>query len=254
MSTIEVERHDAVALIRMTRPEVLNALDPAMLTTLLTTVQGCAADASVRAIVLTGGPKAFTTGEDLITAATLDETAFRRQIGQFQALATALRFAPQPVVAAVGGAAYGGGLEIAVNCDVRIAADNARFACPEVEWSLTLSNGSSVLLRRAIGESWTRELLLFGAVLDADAALRVGLVSRVVPAAELEARALEMAQRAAAYAPGAMRLTKELLNADPRPWGHTVSAELEAVVEGFLDGSARERLRRFAERKRTRPS
>ena len=107
MSTIELERHDAVALIRMNRPEVLNALDPVMLTTLLTTVQGCAADASVRAIVLTGGPKAFTTGEDLIVAATLDETAFRRQIGQFQALATALRFAPQPVVAAVGGAAYG---------------------------------------------------------------------------------------------------------------------------------------------------
>jgi enoyl-CoA hydratase/carnithine racemase len=249
VSTVELERHDAVALIRMNRPETLNAFDPPMLDALVDTVRACAAATSVRAIVLTGGPRAFTTGEDLVKAATLDEPAFRRQIGQFQALATALRFAPQPVVAAVAGPAYGGGLEIALNCDVRIAADNARFACPEVEWSLTLSNGSSVLLRRAVSDSWARELLLFGAVLDAPAALKTGLVSRVVPLAELETTALAMAQKAATFGPRAMRLTKELLNADPRPWSATVAAELDAVVDGFTDESARERLRRFAERK-----
>ncbi len=250
MASVEVERDGAVAVITMNRPEVLNAFDPPMLSSLVETVRAVSADAAVRAIVLTGGSRAFTTGEDLVTAATLDEPAFRRQIGQFQELATALRFAPQPVVAAVAGPAYGGGLEIAVNCDARIAADNARFACPEVEWSLTLSNGSSVLLRRAIGEGWTRELLLFGAVLDAEAALRVGLVTRVVPIAELRARAIEMAQVAAGYGERAVRLTKGLLNADPRPWAATLDAETEAVVAGFRDESARERLRRFAERRR----
>ena len=250
MSTVQVDRDGPVVLIRMNRPEVHNALDPDMLDRLLGAVRETSADESVRAIVLTGGERAFTTGEDLVTAAGLSDVDMRAQADQFQELATALRFAPQPVVAAVGGYAYGGGLEIAVNCDLRIAGDNARFACPEVEWSLTLSNGSSVLLRRLIGEGWTRELLLFGAVLDATDALRVGLVTRVVPAAELERRALALAHKAADYARGAVRLTKELLNADPRPWQATLDAEGDAVMAGFGDPELRERLRRFADRKR----
>jgi enoyl-CoA hydratase/carnithine racemase len=252
MSTVEITRDGPVAVIRLRRPEVHNALDPDMLDRLLQTVRDTAGDASVRAIVLTGGERAFTTGEDLVTAAGLSEAQMRAQAGQFQELATALRFAPQPVVAAVGGYAYGGGLEIAVNCDLRIAGDNARFACPEVEWSLTLSNGSSLLLRRLIGEGWTRELLLFGTVLDAAQALRVGLVTRVVPVAELEEHAVAAAHRAAGYAREAVRLTKELLNADPRPWPATLDAEAEAVMEGFGNEELRERLRRFAERRRGR--
>jgi enoyl-CoA hydratase/carnithine racemase len=250
VSTVEVVRDGPVAQIRMNRPEVHNALDPEMLDRLLATVRHTADDETVRAIVLTGGQRAFTTGEDLVTAAGLSESEMRAQAGQFQELATALRFAPQPVIAAVGGYAYGGGLEIAVNCDLRIAGDNARFACPEVEWSLTLSNGSSVLLRRLIGEGWTRELLLFGAVLDASEALRIGLVTRVVPIVELEEQAMSLAHKAEGYARDAVRLTKELLNADPRPWGETLDAEVAAVMEGFVDPELQERLRRFAERKR----
>jgi enoyl-CoA hydratase/carnithine racemase len=257
MSTVEVNRDGPVAVIRMNRPEVHNALDPAMLDLLLGTVRAIAGDDSVRAIVLTGGQRAFTTGEDLVTAAGLSEGEMRAQAGQFQELATALRFAPQPVIAAVGGYAYGGGLEIAVNCDLRIAGDNARFACPEVEWSLTLSNGSSVLLRRLIGEGWTRELLLFGTVFDAADALRVGLVTRVVPIYDLEAQAVALAHKAAGYAREAVRLTKQLLNADPRPWPETLDAEAEAVLEGFGNDELQQRLRSFAERRaerrRTKP-
>jgi enoyl-CoA hydratase/carnithine racemase len=223
-----------------------------MLDLLLRTVRETVGDEDVRAIVLTGGQRAFTTGEDLVTAAGQSEAEMRAQAAQFQELATALRFAPQPVVAAVGGYAYGGGLEIAVNCDLRIAGDNARFACPEVEWSLTLSNGSSVLLRRLIGEGWTRELLLFGTVFDATDALRVGLVTRVVPVYDLEAKAVALAHRAAGYAREAVRLTKDLLNADPRPWQATLDAEGEAVLEGFGNEELQQRLRNFAERRRNK--
>jgi enoyl-CoA hydratase/carnithine racemase len=252
MSTVEVTREGPVAVIRMNRPEVHNALDPAMLDLLLRTVRATTADPEVRSVVLTGGSKAFNTGEDLVAAASLTPEQMKAQAAQFQELATALRFAPQPVIAAVGGYAYGGGLEIAVNCDARIAADNARFACPEVEWSLTLSNGSSVLLRQLIGEGWTRELLLFGTVLDAASALRVGLVTRVVPVYDLEAQAIAMAHQAARYAKEAVRLTKELLNADPRPWRETLDAEAAAVLEGFRNEELQQRLRSFAERKRHR--
>jgi enoyl-CoA hydratase/carnithine racemase len=253
MSTVEVTRDGPVALVRMRRPEVHNAMDPAMSSLLLSTVQEVSADDAVRAIVLTGGTRAFTTGEDLVTAAGLSDAEMRAQARHFQEIATALRFAPQPVVAAVGGYAYGGGLEIAVNCDLRIAGDNARFACPEVEWSLTLSNGSSVLLRRLVGEGWARELLLFGTVLDAAQALNVGLVTRVVPVADVEWQAMTLAHKAAGYARRAVRLTKELLNADPRPWPATLDAEAAAVLDGFGDPELQERLRRFAERKRGRP-
>jgi enoyl-CoA hydratase/carnithine racemase len=250
MSTVELRRDGPVAVVRMNRPEVHNALDPEMLELLVRIVRDTTADESVRAIVLTGGPTAFTTGEDLIAAASLDAGQVKQQAAGFQELATLLRFARQPVIAAIGGFAYGGGLEIAVNCDARIAADNARFACPEVEWSLTLSNGSSVLMRQLIGEGWTRELLLFGAVLDATSALRVGLVTRVVPVYDLEPRAIAMAHQAASYSATALRLTKELLNADPRPWQETLDAEAAAVLAGLENDELQERLRRFAERKR----
>jgi enoyl-CoA hydratase/carnithine racemase len=250
MSTVDLRRDGPVAVIRMNRPEVHNALDPEMLELLLEIVRETTDDESVRAIVLTGGSTAFTTGEDLIAAAELESAQAKRQASQFQELATVLRFARQPVIAAIGGFAYGGGLEIAVNCDARIAADNARFACPEVEWSLTLSNGSSVLMRQLIGEGWTRELLLFGAVLDATSALRVGLVTRVVPVYDLEPRAVAMAHRAASFSASALRRTKELLNADPRPWQETLDAEAAAVMEGLENEELQQRLRRFAERKR----
>src|SRR5690242_608927 len=103
MSAVEVTRDGPVAVIRMNRPEVHNALDPAMLDLLLSTVRAVSNDETVRSIVLTGGQRAFTTGEDLVTAAGLTEDQMRAQATQFQELATALRFAPQPVVAAVGG-------------------------------------------------------------------------------------------------------------------------------------------------------
>ena len=247
--TVQVERHDAVLLIRLHRPRVHNALDPATLARLVAAVEQACADPGVGALVLTGGPKAFTTGEDLTGALDLDEDRFKAQIGDFQRLATLLRQAPKPVVAAVGGFAYGGGLEIAVDCDARIAADNARFACPEVRWSLTITNGSSVLLRELVGEGWARELVLFGAVLDAEQALRVGLVTRVVPVEELEREALAMAATAAQGASEAVRLSKQLLNAGPRSWQQTLDAETEAVLAAFARPEARERLAAFARRR-----
>ena len=250
MTTVQVRRDGPVAVIRMDRPEAHNALDPEMLALLVEAVRERTADDTVRAVVLTGGPTAFTTGADLIAAARPDPVAAERQAALFQDLATALRFARQPVIAAIGGFAYGVGLEIAVNCDARIAADNARFACPEVAWSLTLSSGSSVLLRQLIGEGWTRELLLFGTVLDATSALRIGLVTRVVPVYDLERRAVAMAHQAASYSAGALRRTKELLNADPRPWQETLDAEAAAVLEGVGNDELRQRVRGFTQRKR----
>ena len=137
-------------------------------------------DPEARAVVLTGGARAFCTGDDLRAAQRLDVPAFRAQIETLQALASELWHSPTPVIAAVAGPAFGGGLELALNCDVRVAAASARFACPETKWALTITNGSSLLLRRLVGEGWAREIALLGTEVDAETALRIGLVTRVV--------------------------------------------------------------------------
>ena len=113
---------------------------------------------------------------------------------------------------------------------------NARFACPEVEWGLTLTNGSSVLLRRLIGDGWARELLLFGAVFDAETALRIGLVTRLVDVGQLEREAIGMAHQAAGFSPHAMRLTKRLLNDEYDSWESVLEAETGAVTAAFDSG------------------
>jgi enoyl-CoA hydratase len=243
---VENDVADHVALVRLNRPEVLNALNPAALDELVDVIERHAQDPDVRAVVITGGPRAFCTGEDLREATSLTSGQFLHQIEQFQRLADQLRNAPKPVIAAVAGPAVGGGLEIAVNCDVRVAADNATFSCPEVHWGLTITNGASMLLRDLVGDGWARELTLCGTTLDAVAAQRIGLVTRVVPVDELEDHALTLARKAAGFDPAAVALTKALLNADPRSWQAVLAAEKSAVTQGFHTEAVQARLASFA--------
>ena len=245
MASVEAKSEGGVGTIRLNRPEVLNAFDPPMMGDLRSAVDEAIASPEVRAIVLTGGPRAFCTGEDLKVAQTLSADEFRRQMLELQQLATQLRDAPKPVIGAVAGPAYGGGLELAVNCDVRVAAQSARFACPEPKWAMTITNGASVLLPRLVGDGWAREITLLGTVVDAELALRIGLVTRVVPDDELEAQAHAMAQGVAELDPDAVARTKRMLNADPSPWAEVLEREADAVVEGFRSPAARERLAGF---------
>ena len=248
MAAVETSTDAGVRTIRLNRPEVLNAFDPPMLRELQASVDEASGDPAVRAIVLTGGPRAFCTGEDLKAAQTLDVDGFRTQMGELQELATALREAPKPVIGAVAGPAYGGGMELAVNCDVRVAATSARFACPEPKWAMTITNGATVLLPRLVGDGWTREIMLLGTVIDAETALRIGLVTRVVPDDELEACAFELARPVAQFDADAIARTKRMLNADPAPWQATLDSEADAVVEGFASPAARERLASFGKK------
>jgi enoyl-CoA hydratase/carnithine racemase len=246
LDTVEYERIDGVAWVRLRRPESHNALNPEMVARVVTLIDEASADDAVGAIVLAGGEQAFTTGLDLKRAHGLSADEFREQIDGFQRLASALYLSAKPTIAAVSGYAYGGGLEIALNCDARIATPSARFACPEVGWGLTLTNGSSIHLRNVVGEGWARELLLFGTVVDAELAQRIGLVTRLVADERLELAATEMAQRAASGSPRAQRLTKRLL-ADPR-WDKVLEQEADAVIEGFTSGDVVRRLEEFVSR------
>jgi len=245
VAAIEQEQSGPVRTIVLNRPEVLNAFDAAMLEALRAALRDAVADPGVRGIVLTGGGRAFSTGEDLRAEQQLDADGFAAQIATLQRLATELRAAATPVIAAVAGPAYGGGLELAVNCDVRIAAASARFACPETQWGLTITNGASLLLRRLVGEGWARELELLGTVADADTALRIGLATRVVADADLRDEAVRLAGQLAVLDADAVAATKRLLNADPAPWDAVLAAEQEAVVRAFTAPAVRDRIAAF---------
>lgn len=251
-ASIQLQVRDSVGIVRISRPEVLNALDPASTAALAVTVARASSDPSVRAIILTGGEDAFCAGDDLRELARADSTAFEAQILDFQRVARSIRSAPQPVIAAIGGVAAGGGLEIAVDCDLRVATPNARFSCPESRWGLTITNGASVLLRELIGDGWAREMALLGETFDAEKALRIGLITRIVESGRLEEEAVNLARRFASIPSIGLHHTKALLNADPQPLPGTLELETRSIISAFNEGSAHRQVMEFLARRPVR--
>jgi enoyl-CoA hydratase/carnithine racemase len=249
---IETSSSEGIATVRVKRTHVHNALDRATLGELLQGVEAALSDGDTRILVLAGGEDAFSTGDDLREAAGARTAHFWAHIDAFQRLTAILRRSDVPTIASIAGYAYGGGLEIAVCCDARVAAENARFACPEVAWGLTPTNASSVLLRRLIGDGWARELLMFGRTLDAREAERIGLVTQVAGLDELEECTRALARGAARASRRALASTKRLLNRDEEDWLQDVlAAEAAAVMKGFDSDDARMRLQAFVDGRET---
>ena len=196
---------DGVRVITVDRPDKLNALDRQTLEA-LDAAFAAAADAEVRAVVLTGsGTKAFVAGADITQMNGLTAIEAREFSLLGQRLMRRIERLPKPVVAMVNGYALGGGLELAMACHLRIAADSARLGQPEVNLGLIPGFGGTQRLLRLAGRAAALELCLLGAPIDAARALQLGVVNRVVPAAELEAETMKLAAQLAASAPLALR-------------------------------------------------
>lgn len=201
---------DGIAKITLNRPEVLNALDPETYAEITEAFGEIERDDGIRVGIVTGaGDRAFTAGADLKlmhgTSAPAAEWAPWRPDRWDFGLTTS-----KPLIAAINGFALAGGLELALVCDIRIASPNATFGTPEVKWNLLHGYGS-YRLPRVISLSHAMEMLLTGEFIDAETALRIGLVSRIVPAGELQAEAGRLAARIAGNGPMAVRMTKELV-------------------------------------------
>ncbi len=252
---VRVERRDAIALVTIDRPEVRNALSPAALVELGAALNRVGGDETIACAVLAGEGGTFTTGDDLTATAAMDEAGFAAMIEGFQSITRALRAMAMPVIAAIEGYAVGGGLEIAAACDMRVCSEDTIFFCPEVRLGLLMSNGSSSILPRLIGAGRTRELMLTGRRFDAGWAERAGLVNQVVPRGQVLGAALAMAGEVAANRPGAVRMTKQLLNqVDEREVGDALAAETRATLEAFADpavvAALKAELERWAARRR----
>ena len=209
--TLLVEQHDAVTLVRLNRPQALNALNSQTLADLVAAFAAYDADASQRCLVLTGSEKAFAAGADIKE---MSEQSFADMYGaNFFAGYDKVTGTRKPFIAAVSGFALGGGCELAMMADFIIAGDNAKFGQPEIKLAVTPGMGGSQRLVRAIGKAKAMEMCLTGRMMDAAEAERSGLVARVVPAADLVAEALKTAATIAAMAPLAALAVKEQVDA-----------------------------------------
>ncbi len=209
--TIIVETRDHVGLIRLNRPEALNALNSELMRELGTALEKFDADDSVGCIVLTGSEKAFAAGADIKEMKSRSfQDVFREDFitAEWETV-TRIR---KPVIAAVSGYALGGGCELAMMCDFILAADTAKFGQPEINLGVMPGAGGSQRLTRFVGKSKSMEMNLTGRFMDADEAERSGLVSRVIPADDLLDEALAVAAKIAEKAPLAVMATKEAVN------------------------------------------
>ena len=201
-----VERDGAVAILTINRPTVLNALNTQTVDELRRAMLELKADATARAIIVTGaGPKSFVAGADINELAVLSPTAGREHALTGQHVFDVIENLGKPVIAAINGFALGGGCELAMACTLRIAADSARLGQPEIALGLIPGYAGTQRLPRLVGTGRAMEMLLTGAHVGADEALRIGLVHRVVPAADLMTEARKLATQLAANAPVAMR-------------------------------------------------
>ncbi len=232
---VEVARDGAVLTITLNRPDKLNAFDDAMHAGFRDALKA-ARDGDVRAVVLTGAGRGFCVGQDLASfTGGRDVGALLR--GTYHPNIRALRTLEKPVLAAVNGAAAGAGLSLAMACDIRIAADAASFVPAFVNVGLVPDSGGSHFLTRILGPARAAEWMLSGRRLSADEALAWGLVSEVVPAADLPARAAEQAATLAAMATGAIAMHKRLFDLA----AHTTldeQLELEAQMQSAAARSA----------------
>lgn len=201
-----VDREGAVTIVTLNRPKVLNALNAQTLNELGQVVDAVKADDTVRVLVLTGaGEKSFVAGADINELAVQTPVSGREHARLGQDLFDRIERLGKPVIAAVNGFALGGGCELAMACTMRIAADTARFGQPEINLGLIPGYAGSQRLPRLVGRGRAQELLLTGDMIGADEAARIGLVNRVVPAAQLMDDVRALAQTLAQKAPVAVR-------------------------------------------------
>jgi enoyl-CoA hydratase len=209
--TLIVEIKDQVALIRLNRPDALNALNARLMAELAEAVAAADGDDAVRCMILTGSDKAFAAGADIREMATLSYAdAFTGNF--FAAPAESIARTRKPIIAAVAGYALGGGCELAMLCDFILCAENAKFGQPEINLGIVAGMGGSQRLTRFVGKSKAMEMHLTGRMMDAAEAERAGLVSRVVPLDQLQDEAMKAARAICGKSALAVMAVKEAVN------------------------------------------
>ena len=251
-SPILTTRNGRVGVITLNRPAQLNALNDALMDALGQALLGLDADPDIGAIVITGSDKAFAAGADIAVMADWSYMDVF-QSGFITRNWETIRQVRKPVIAAVAGYAMGGGCELALACDIVIAAESAQFALPEIKLAMLPGAGGTQRLPRAIGKAKAMDMCLSARMLNAQEADRYGLVSRVVPDAELQATALKLATQIAGYSLPALMAIKESVNrAHESSLSEGILFERRALHARFASDDAHEGMHAFLDKRKPR--
>lgn len=228
---ITFENKDGIGILTMNRPKALNALNMDTMKELGPCLDEIAKDSSVKVVIITGSGKSFVAGADIkeMLPMTSKEGYDWGKVGQ--GVFNKIEQLPQPVIAAINGYALGGGCEMAMACDIRIASEKAKFGQPEVGLGIIPGFAGTQRLPRLVGKGRAKELLFTGDIIDAEEAYRIGLVNRVVSKEELMEQAITMANKIRRQAPYAVQLCKEAVNV-----GMEVDLATGSQFEGSLFG------------------
>ncbi len=246
--TIVTETRGRVALITLNRPNALNALNATLIGELGNAVAAYDADQRIGCLVITGSEKAFAAGADIkeMQGLTFVE-AFNRDYGEALARISGAR---KPIIAAVAGYCLGGGSELAMMCDIVIAADNAKFGQPEITLGIMPGMGGTQRLPRAVGKAKAMDLILTGRMMDAAEAERSGLVSRIVPANDLLEETLRVAEKIAGYSLPSVMMAKESVNRSfETPLAEGVRYERRLFHAMFATDDQKEGMAAFVEKR-----
>lgn len=212
MGAINLEKKDGIAIVRMSRPEKLNAMDAGVLDELETMVDQLNCDPSIVAVILTGEGKAFVAGADIPELAELNGKTGYEKMRRGQRLMDKIESSPKVWIATINGFALGGGLELALACDIRLASENAKMGQPEVNLGIIPGYGGTQRLVRNTGLGWAKYMILSGRMLTTAEAINTGLIQGVYPAEELMAKAEELAGEIASKGPLALAAAKRSIN------------------------------------------
>ena len=249
---IRVERDGAIAVLTVDRPKALNALTQATLAEITQAVRDLDRDPGVGVVIVTGaGEKAFVAGADIKEMSGFGPAQAEDHARKGQAMGAALEGLTKPTIAAINGYALGGGLELALACDMRIASENAQMGLPEVSLGTIPGFGGTQRLARAVGAARAKELILTGRRVTAAEAERIGLVNKVMPQAELLSAAKQIAHDILANGPVAVRYAKEAIDRGLQTDLHTgLGIEEKMFALTFATADQKEGMRAFTEKRK----
>jgi len=238
-SAVLYDRDENIGIITLNRPHRLNAINLSLLTELIAVLDGARRDADVACLIMAGAGRAFCAGEDLKeTVAGKSREVWEREVDALQEVQREVMRLGKPLIAAVQGYAVGGGCEFAMSCDMRIAADDARFGFPETAVGMTLTTAGTKLLSHLVGLGKAKELVFTGEFIDAHEAERIGLVNCVVSADRLMQEALAVARKIAVRSPLALRLSRNAIEQGLHSsFEQTLELEARHILACVDDGS-----------------
>ncbi len=246
---ILTEKRGQVGLVKLNRPEAMNALNHALVTELMDALEIFDQDRTLGAMVVVGNEKAFAAGADIKEM--VDKTADEMHESDAVAVFGRIRSIHKPVIAAVSGWALGGGCELAMSCDMIVASETAKFGQPEITIGVIPGAGGTQRLAHAVGKAIAMEMVLNNRTLSAQEALHYGLVNRVVPAERTLDEALSLAESIAAQAPLAVQAGKKMVNLSfEQPLGQALEEERETFYNLFASADQKEGMRAFIEKRK----